>query len=139
MINAIQYIARYIRLLQRHNALIAVHASCSRGSEFAHICICTKQRIVHFKLRGSYVVLDKVRNYNLKVISTVGNYNINFNSVNNILVSENCPETYKSKVFNHDVKQFGKADKSKLCDAIGATVVAPSDFRHIRHQKPAKQ
>lgn len=128
MINAIQYIARYIRLLKRHNALIAIHASCLRGSEDARICIATKQRFVRFKLRGSYVVMESTRNYNL-----------NFDSVNNILVTEDCPETYKSNVFSHDVKQFGKADKWKLYDAVGATVVAPSDFQSVSHQKPNNQ
>lgn len=123
MINAIQYIARYIRLVQRHNALIAVHASCSRGSNDAFIGIATKQRFVRFKLRSSYVVLEYARNYN-----------INYDSVNNILVSEERLGTHKSKLIDHDVKQFGKADKSKLYDAIGATVVAPSDFQSERHQ-----
>lgn len=118
MINAIQYIARYIRLIKRHNALIAIHASCSRGSDYAYISIATKQRFVRFRLKGSYVALESVRLYNL-----------NYDSVNNLLVSEECPETYKSKVFDHDVKQFGKAGKSKLSDAVGATVVAPSDFQ----------
>lgn len=125
MINAIQYIARYIRLVQRHNALMAVHASCSRDSEYAFIAIATKKRFVRFKLRGWYVVMITTKNYNL-----------NFDSVNNILVSEDCPETYKSKVFDHDVKQFGRADKSKIYDAIGATVVAPSDFQSESHQRP---
>ncbi len=124
MINAIQYIARYIRLVQRHNALIAVHASCSRDSEFAFIGIGTKKRFVRFKLRGSYVVM-----------MTTINRSLNFDSVNNILVSEECPETYKTKMIDHDVKKFGKADKSKIYDAIGATVVAPSDFQSERHQK----
>lgn len=128
MINAIQYIARYIRLLKRHNAIIAIHASCLRGSEDASICIATKQRFVRFRLRKSYVVMETTRNYDL-----------NFDSVNHILVSEDSPETYKSKIFMHDVKQFGKADKSKLWDAVGATVVAPSDFQSVRHQKPNNQ
>lgn len=125
MINAIQYIARYIRLVQRHNALIAIHASYSRDSEDAFIGIATKKRIVRFKLRGSYVLMETTRHYN-----------INFDSVNNIVVSEDCQETYKRKWFDHDVKQFGKADKSKIYDAIGATVVAPSDFQSERHQRP---
>lgn len=128
MINAIQYIARYIRLLKRHNALVAMHASCSRGTEYVFIGICTNKRFVRFKLRSSYVVLETTRFYNM-----------NFDSVNNILVSEDSPESYKSKVFSHDVHQFGKADKSKLCDAVGATVVAPSDFQSVRHQKPNNQ
>lgn len=128
MINAIQYIARYIRLLQRHNALLAIHASCSRGVKYAFICLATKQRIVRFRLKGSHVVMESTRYYNL-----------NFDSVNNILVSEDCPETYKNKVFCHDVKQFGTADKSKISDAVGATVVAPSDFQSVRHQKPNNQ
>lgn len=128
MINAIQYIARYIRLIQRHNAIIAIHASYSRGSKYAFIGICTKQRFVRFKLLGSYVVMESTRNYNL-----------NYDSVNNTLVSEDCPETFKRIVFEHDVKQFGKADKSRLCDAVGATVVAPSDFQSVRHQKPNNQ
>lgn len=125
MINAIQYIARYIRLVQRHNALIAIHASCWPDSEDAFIGIATKKRFVRFKLRGSYVIMETTRSYN-----------INFDSVNNILVSKEYRETYKRKWFDHDVKQFGKADKGKLCDAIGATVVAPSDFQHGNHQRP---
>lgn len=125
MINAIQYIARYIRLIQRNNALMAVHASYSRDSEDAFIGIGTKKRFVRFKLRGSYVVMI-----------TAINRSLNFDSVNNILVSEECPETYKTKMIDHDVKQFGKADKSKIYDALGATVVAPSDFQLGRHQKP---
>lgn len=128
MINAIEYIARYIRLIQRHNALLAIHASCSRGEEYAIICMSTRQRFVRFRLKCSYVFLESTRYYYL-----------NFDSVNNILVSEESPETYKSKVFEHDVKQFGKADKSKICDAVGATVVAPSDFQSERHQKPKNQ
>lgn len=128
MINAIQYIARYIRLVQRHNALIAVHASCSRDSEYAFIGIATKKRFVRFKLRGSYVLMETTRFYNL-----------NFDSVNNIVVSEDSHETYKRKWFDHDVKQFGRADNSKIYDAIGATVVAPSDFQSVSHQKPNNQ
>lgn len=128
MINAIQYIARYIRLLKRHNALLALHASSSRGCEYAFIGIATKQRFVRFKLRVSYVVMETTRNY-IK----------NFDSVNNILLTEELAETYKSKVFAHDVKQFGEADKWKLYDAVGATVVAPSDFQSERHQKPNNQ
>lgn len=128
MINAIQYIARYIRLLKRHNALLALHASSSRGCEYAFIGIATKQRFVRFKLRVSYVVMETTRNY-IK----------NFDSVNNILLTEELTETYKSKVFAHDVKQFGEADKWKLYDAVGATVVAPSDFQSVRHQKPNNQ
>lgn len=128
MINAIQYIARYIRLLKRHNALLALHASSSRGCEYAFIGIATKQRFVRFKLRVSYVVMETTRNY-IK----------NFDSVNNILLTEELAETYKSKVFAHDVKQFGEADKWKLYDAVGATVVAPSDFQSVRHQKPNNQ
>lgn len=128
MINAIQYIARYIRLLKRHNALLALHASTSRGSDNAFVGIATKQRFVRFKLRGSYVVMETARN-DIK----------NFDSVNNILFTEELAETYKSKVFSHDVKQFGKADKWTLCDAVGATVVAPSDFQSVRHQKPNNQ
>lgn len=128
MINAIQYIARYIRLLKRHNALLALHASTSRGCDYAFIGIATQQRFVRFKLRVSYVVMEttRLRNYN-------------FDSVNNILFTEELTETYKSKVFTHDVKQFGKADKWKLWDAVGATVVAPSDFQSVRHQKPNNQ
>lgn len=128
MINAIQYIARYIRLLKRHNALLALHASSSRGCEYAFIGIATKQRFVRFKLRVSYVVMETTRNY-IK----------NFDSVNNILLTEELAETYKSKVFAHDVKQFGEADKWKLYDAVGATVVAPSDFQSVRHQKSNNQ
>lgn len=128
MINAIRYIARYIRLLKRHNALLALHASSSRGDETAFIGIATKQRFVRFKLRVSYVVMETARIY-IK----------NYDSVNNILLTEELVETYKSKVFVHDVKQFGSADKSKLCDAVGATVVAPSDFQSVRHQKPNNQ
>lgn len=128
MINAIQYIARYIRLLKRHNALLALHASSSRDCEYAFIGIATKQRFVRFKLRVSYVVMETTRNY-IK----------NFDSVNNILLTEELAETYKSKVFAHDVKQFGEADKWKLYDAVGATVVAPSDFQSVRHQKPNNQ
>lgn len=128
MINTIQYIARYIRLLKRHNALLALHASSSRGDEDAFIGIATKQRFVRFKLRVSYVVMETTRIY-IK----------NFDSVNNILLTEGLVETYKSKVFAHDVKQFGEADKWKLYDAVGATVVAPSDFQSERHQKPNNQ
>ncbi|MBR4007498.1 hypothetical protein [Fibrobacter sp.] len=128
MINAIEYIARYIRLLKRHNALLALHASSSRGCKYAFIGIATKQRFVRFKLRVSYVVMETTRNY-IK----------NFDSVNNILLTEELAETYKSKVFAHDVKQFGEADKWKLYDAVGATVVAPSDFQSVRHQKPNNQ
>lgn len=128
MINAIQYIARYIRLLKRHNALVALHVSCSRGDETAFIGIATKQRFVRFKLRVSYVVMETARIY-IK----------NYDSVNNILLTEELAETYKSKVFAHDVKQFGEADKWKLYDAVGATVVAPSDFQSVRHQKPNNQ
>lgn len=117
MINAIQYIAHYIRLIQRHNALIAVHASYSSDSEFAIIGIGTKKRCVCFKLRGSYVAM-----------TTTINRSLNFNSVNNILVTGSCPETYKTKIIDHDVKQFGKADKSKIYDAVGATVVAPETY-----------
>lgn len=124
MINAIQYIARYIRLLQRHNALIAIHASSMRDSEDAFIGIATKKRFVRFKLYRSYVVM------NTAII-----YNLNIDCENHIFVSEERPETYKSKVIEHDVKKFGKADKSKIYDAIGATVVAPSDFQSERHQR----
>lgn len=69
-------------------------------------------------------------------MNTATIYNLNIDCVNNILVSEESPETFKSKVLWHDVKQFGKADKSKMYDAIGATVVAPSDFQSERHQRP---
>lgn len=123
--NTIKYIARYIRLLQRHNALLALHASTSRGMDYASIGIATKQRFVLFMLRGSYVVMESKRLYYKE-----------YDRVNNILISEELAETYKSKVLSHDVKQFGRADKWKLCDAVGATVVAPSDFQSERHQKP---
>ena len=116
--NAIQYIARYIRLVKRHGALLAIHASSTRGSDYAFIGVATKQRFVRFKLRCSYVVMESSRN----II-------IDFDSVNLILLTEKCADTYKSKVFNQDVRQFGTADKTKLYDAIGATVVAPSDFQ----------
>jgi hypothetical protein len=128
MINAIQYIARYIRLLKRHNALLALHASTSRGFNNAFIGIATRERFVRFKLRGTHVVMETARN-NIK----------NFDSTNNILFTEELEETYKSTVFSHDVKQFGMADKWKLYEAVGATVVAPSDFQSERHQKPNNQ
>jgi hypothetical protein len=105
-----------------------LHASTSRGCDYAFIGIATQQRFVRFKLRVSYVVMEttRLRNYN-------------FDSVNNILFTEELAETYKSKVFSHDVKQSGKADKWKLYEAVGATVVAPSDFQSERHQKPNNQ
>lgn len=126
--NAIQYIARYIRLVKRYNDLLALHAMSTRGSEYGLICIATKHRFVRFKLRSSYVVMETTRN-NIK----------NFDSVNNILLSEDYAETYKSKVLWHDIAKFGEADKHKLCDAVGATVVAPSDFQSERHQKSNNQ
>lgn len=125
MINAIQFIARYIRLVQRPNALIAVHASISPYTEDAFIFIETKKKFILFKLRGLYVLMESTRNYN-----------VDFRSGNKIVVSEDCTKTYKCKVIYQDVKQFGKADKSKIYEAVGATVVAPSDFQAERHQRP---
>jgi len=118
MINTLNFIARYVCLLRRHNALKGIIIKSFYGTEKCTVKIITNIKIVTFSPGISYMSVEQIRLQSCLL-----------DSVHQLYIMEGIPETYWSKLIKHDRDVIPYIYKDDIYTSIGATVVAPSDFQ----------
>lgn len=128
MINTLNFIARYVSLLRRHNALKSIIIKCIYGTEECKVKIITNKKKVTLYPDVDGLWIDQIR-----LQSYLSD------SVHQLNIMEEHRETYRTKFIKHDQDIIPYIYKDDIIASIGATVVAPSDFQSVSHQKPNNQ
>lgn len=128
MINTLNYIARYVSLLRRHNALKGIIIKCIYGKEECIVAIFTNKKVVTFSPSESGMLVDQT-----------GLQYCFLDSVHQLYIMEVERETYRCNYIKHDRDVIPYIYKDDIIASVGATVVAPSDFQSVSHQKPNNQ
>lgn len=128
MINTLNFIARYVNLLRRHNALKGIIIKSIYGMEECIVAIITNKKAVTFTPSENGMWVDQTE---LKSCF--------LDSVHQLYIMEVNRETYSCNYIKHDRDVIPYIYKDDIIASIGATVVAPSDFQSVSHQKPNNQ
>lgn len=105
-----------------------MHVTLLNGDTKVTINFVTEKKFVRLVCYETLIGIDIVRN------DILGK-----DSVGHFYVTKVYDDTFKSKVIKPDCSQCEPFDRYKLLDAIGATVVAPSDFQSKGHQEYKNQ
>lgn len=128
MINTLNFIARYVSLLRRHNALKGIVIKCNYGMEECTVKIITNKKTVKFYPKANGMYIDQI-----------GIQSCLIDNFHQLYIMEENQETYRCKYIKHDRAVIPYIYKDDIIASVGATVVAPSDFQSVSHQKPIIQ
>lgn len=128
MINTLNFIARYVNLLRRHNALKGIIIKGIYGMEECIVAIITNKKAVTFTPSESGMWVEKTELQSCFL-----------DSVHQLYIMEVNRETYKCNYIKHDRDVIPYIYKEDIIASIGATVVAPSDFQNPYAPKTENQ